>query len=329
MKFFHQTKTTHNSCKLFKSTYQLIVGLLGLATCTLAAASNPAGFFDEFRHAVKEGKASYALEVENDSLLLQFDDGLYTSGIRLTLSYALRHAETLTLHGGRIGQELYTASNINLPAALVGPPDHPYAGWLYAGLFRESHHADGSRTKVGLDFGCLGPCAQGRESQDFLHRILDQPRPKGWDRQVKNEVGLVAYGEIAPSRWKIGETMDITPSLHGRFGNIFTDVGADLTLRAGRLNLLPDQPTLHGFARIGARAVAYNATLQGGYFSDNNPHTVKPRRLVPQAEVGAVWITPPFNVLLSIVRRGNEIEDLPNSVGIQNFARLAISYTPE
>jgi hypothetical protein len=32
--------------------------------------------------------------------------------------------------------------------------------------------------------------------------------------------------------------------------------------------------------------------------------------------------------LLSIVRRGNEIKDLPDSIGDQDFVRLTVSYTP-
>ena len=127
------------------------------------------------------------------------------------------------------------------------PPDHPYAGWLYGGVFKETYRADGTYRKIGLDIGCLGPCAGGEWTQTNLHRLLDQPLPQGWSKQVRNEAGFVLHADAAPVRWSPGPAIDITPNLHGRFGNIFTDVGAGLTVRAGRLNLLPDQPTLHGF----------------------------------------------------------------------------------
>lgn len=282
----------------------------------------------DFGNAYREGKTTHVVDVDNDSLLLKRDDGFYTSGLRYTQRYTIGDTQASTAFGWRIGQELYTASDIKLPPALVRPPDHPYAGWLYGGIFKEKHHADGTYRKFGIDVGCLGPCAGGEWTQNNLHRLLNQPLPQGWSRQVKNEAGVVLHADIAPVRWTPSRSIDVTPNLHGRFGNIFTDFGAGLTVRAGRLNLLPDQSTLHAYLRVDGRAVGYNATMQGGYFSKNDVHTVAPKRFVGEAEVGVVWNAEPYAVSFGIVRRGNEVRDLSNSVGSQNFARLQVSYTP-
>lgn len=283
---------------------------------------------DDFEEAWRNGKTSHVLDIDNDSLKLNRDDGLYTSGLRYAQRYALSNAQGTSVFGWRIGQELYTAADINLPPEQVGAPDHPYAAWLYAGVFQEQHDSTGSQFRIGVDFGCLGPCAGGEATQDFLHGVLNQARPRGWDKQVKNEAGIVLYGEMTPVRWALGRHVDVAPTVHGRFGNIFTDAGAGMKVRFGRLNRLPEQPTLHGFLRLDGRAVAYNASLEGGYFSSGNPHTVKPERFVPEAEAGIAWQDQSFGVLLSIVHRGNEIKDLSDSIGDQNFIRLAISYTP-
>lgn len=271
---------------------------------------------------------THVVDIDNDSLLLQRDDGLYTSGMRYTQRYTLGNASEATAFGWRIGQELYTASDIKLPPALIMPSDHPYAGWLYGGIYKETHHANGTHRKFGIDIGCLGPCAGGKWTQTNLHRLLNQRLPQGWSRQVKNEAGVVLHADVAPVRWKPGSSVDITPNLHGRFGNIFTDVGAGLTVRAGRLNQLPDQSTLHAYLRVDGRAVGYNATMQGGYFSKNNLHTVAPKRFVGEAEVGIAWNSAPYAANIGIVRRGNEVRDLPNSLGTQDFVRLQISYAP-
>lgn len=77
-----------------------------------------------------------------------------------------------------------------------------------------------------------------------------------------------------------------------------------------------------------ARAVGYDASLQGGYFSKGNPHTVRPQRLVAEAEAGLQWVRPPFALQAAIVRRGNEIRDLPADVGAQSFVRLQLVYSP-
>jgi len=299
-----------------------------IVLCTSARAEILGNLIDDFQRARYQGKPAALLNIDNDSLLLNHRDGFYTSGIRLEYRYALDASAQSTVFGWRIGQELFSASDIKLPPALIGPPDHPYAGWLYGGFFRDVSHADGSRVKIGVDLGCLGPCAAGEWTQTNLHRLLGQPMPQGWSKQVKNEVGVVLYADVAPVRWRIGRALDITPNLHGRIGNIYTDIGMGATLRVGRLAALPAQATLHGFARIDANAIGYNATLQGGYFSSGNPHTVAPKRAVGEVEMGLVWNNGAYNVQASVVRRSNEIEGLSNGIGAQSFARLTFLYKP-
>lgn len=311
-----------------KPTIKTLAGLLCVGACMQCSAGTFGNLVEDFGQAYTDGKMVHVLDVDNDSLLLNKDDGLYTSGLRYTQRYTTGDAASAMVFGWRIGQELYTASDINLPPALVSAPDHPYAGWLYGGMFKEAYQANGSYRKFGIDIGCLGPCAGGKWLQNNLHRLLNQPLPQGWSRQVKNEAGIVLYADIAPIRWKPGSSIDITPNLHGRFGNIFTDIGAGLTIRAGRLNLLPDQATLHAYLHIDGRAVGYNATMQGGYFSRNDVHTVKPKRFVGEAELGISWNSEPYAVNIGIVRRGNEVRGLPNSLGAQNFVRAQFSYAP-
>ncbi len=312
------------------------ISSLLFVTCLFAAAMAPAAaqadtsssFWRDVQNVWQQGRTTHTLEIDNDSLLLRDTDGFYTSGVRYTQQYALRNDGSLDIVGWRVGQEIYTPSDIKLPPAAISPSDHPYAGWLYGGLFRATHFADGGHLRYGLDLGCLGPCGGGEWVQKRLHRIIDQPQPQGWSRQVRNEPGAVLYADYAPRRWRLNSWLDLTPNVHGRFGNIFTDAGAGIVLRGGRLNLLPDEATLHGFVRLDARAVGYNATLQGGYFSSGNPHTVAPKRVVGEAEIGVAWNQAPFALSASIVRRSTEVRDLSNAVAAENFARLLFSYTP-
>jgi len=303
---------------------KLLITLLFGVLSTQAVA----GVLDDFRAAREQGKSTTLLDIDNDSLLLNNKDGFYTSGLKIEQQYWMRDAGQATVFGWRLGQELYTASDINLLPQFVGPPDHPYAGWLFAGFFKDVRRDDGSNTKVGFDIGCLGPCAGGEWTQTNLHRILNQPLPKGWSKQVKNEVGAVLYGEVTPIRWLLGSSVDLTPTMHGRFGNIYTDAGTGITLRAGRLNTPAEKSTLHALIRVDATVIGYDATLQGGYFSKDNPHTVDPKRFVGEGEVGVVWNDGPYGLSASVIRRSNEISGLPNSIGAQSFARLVFSYTP-
>lgn len=305
-----------------------VAGWLLMAASNYAGADTPGNYFYDYQKALGEGKVSHVVDIDNDTLLLDRNDGFYTSGMRYAQRYAVRDADKLTVFGWRIGQELYTPSDIKLPPEMIGPPDHPYAGWLYGGFFKEMHQASGARLSAGVDIGCLGPCAGGDWTQTQFHRVIDQPLPRGWSRQVRNEIGIVLHADIAPVRWMHGRSVDLTPSMNARFGNIFTDAGAGLLLRAGRLNMLPGQATAHAFLRADARAVGYNATLQGGYFSKDDPHTVKPKRFVGEAQIGVAWAGEHFGARLALVRRGNEIRALSSSAGAQNYVQLQFSYSP-
>ncbi|WP_019140664.1 lipid A deacylase LpxR family protein [Noviherbaspirillum massiliense] len=301
--------------------------VLVAASCN-AAAGPLADLYSDYQRVASEGRKTHIADIDNDSLTLKNEDSLYTSGFRYTRKYTLEDSGGATAFSWRVGQELYTPSDIKLPPEDVGPPDHPYAGWLYLGFFKERFGADGSHTKVGVDLGCLGPCAGGKWTQTNLHRLINQNLPRGWSKQVKNEVGVILHAEMTPVRWMPTSWLDIAPRIEGRFGNIHTDVTGGLTLRAGQLNVLPERPGWFGFVRADMRAVAYDATLQGGYFSSNNPHVVDPRRWVGEAEAGMAWSSGKYGARVSLVRRGNEIRGLSDSIGVQNFLRLQFSYTP-
>ncbi|MDB5853020.1 MAG: lipid deacylase LpxR family protein [Herminiimonas sp.] len=283
---------------------------------------------EEYQRVLATGTGSHQINIDNDSLLLRRDDRLYTSGIGYVYRSIAREQGGTVAWSWSLNQELYTSLDTSLTPPNLGPPDHPYAAWLHAGLTRQVQHADGSGNSIGVDIGCLGPCAGGERSQDVLHRIISQKLPQGWGAQLKNEVGIVLQADLSPVRWAPMRNVDITPNLHGRFGNIFTDAGVGVTLRAGRLNQLPDEPTLHAYLRLDGRAVAYNATLQGGYFSQTDPHAVAPKRAVGEYEAGVTWAERHLAATVAFVRRGNEIRDLSNAVGAQNFLRLQFTYTP-
>lgn len=305
---------------------------IALGLPLLASAYAQAQTFEElvadYRRVSAAGETTHLLDIDNDTLLLNRNDGFYSSGLRYTQQHTARGPTGATTYGWRLGQKIYTASDIKLRPALVRPPDHPYAGWLYGGFFRENGYADGTYTRFGIDIGCIGPCAGGEWTQTSFHRVLNQPLPKGWDRQVKNELGVILHAEIAPVRWKPTRTVDITPRLKLRFGNVFTDAGAGIAVRAGKLHASPTESSFHGFLRADIQLVGHNAALQGGYFSEDNPHTVEPKDVVGEAEIGVVWREGQYGVAASLIRRGNEIRALPNSIGAQNYVHLRFFYTP-
>ncbi len=283
---------------------------------------------DEIREIFAKGRVTNTLDIDNDSLLLNGADGLYTSGLRFGQNFRVRDGEGWRSAGWRVGQQLYTPRSTQLTPSQLGPLDRPYAGWLYAGMVYRLERIDGSELAFGLDIGCLGPCAAGRQSQQTLHHVLNQQQPKGWGSQLSTELGVVAHlGARGPS-WSVGSSADLRPAVAARIGNIFTDLSADLTLRAGQLRPLPDASTIHGFVRAGVRAVGYDATLQGGLFAQDPGRTVAPKRFTGEAEAGVQWQGGRWALRMSVVTRSNEIRGAVDSQGRQDFVRLSISYTP-
>jgi hypothetical protein len=71
--------------------------------------------------------------------------------------------------------------------------------------------------------------------------------------------------------------------------------------------------------------VAYNASLQGGYFN-HQTISITPQRLVPEVEFGYQYRNEKWGFLASVMRRGNEIKELREAQGAQNIGKIQISY---
>ena len=105
----------------------------------------------EYQQVQAQGRSQFVVDVENDSLLMNKDDGFYTSGIHLILNKTLRMPSQSISYGWHFGQDLYTASDIKLKPEQISPVDHPDAGWIYMGVFRELQNSDGSGLRLGLE----------------------------------------------------------------------------------------------------------------------------------------------------------------------------------
>ena len=297
----------------------LAIAVLPLITASTCAASDLPVASEEIARLLSKGRTVTTVDIDNDSLLLDQSDGFYTSGVRISKSYRLPSVDGWHSVGWRIGQQIYTASDVRLNPENIARFDHPYAGWLYAGGWVRAEHVDGSEVAVGLDLGCIGPCAGGGYLQNLEHRWLKQPRPRGWSTQIRNELGVVLQAGGRAPAWKLTPELDLRPGLSFRLGNIFTDLTADATLRTG-------SALSYGYLRGAVRAVGYDATLQGGLFSDTTVRTVKPRRWTNELELGYQWLKPQWGLRLSVIRRSNEIKGLSAREGSQSFLRVSISW---
>ncbi len=228
-----------------------------------------------------------------------------------------------------LGQDIFTPSNI----ALKNPPpgDHPYAGYLYGALGLIAKTKAGGRLvrldQIQLQAGVVGPASLARQTQTFVHRILNDTIPQGWHTQLRNEPAI----ELTYERtWRytlaqaLGFTLDAAPHLGGAAGIVYDYLNAGAMLRFGEN--LPDDfgpvrvdPGLPGsyffepaafpvgwylFAGVDGRAVARNIFLDGNTWVRSR-HVDK-KNFVGDLQFGAALTIGPTRITYTHVMRSRE-----------------------
>ena len=183
--------------------------------------------------------------------------------------------------------EGFTPIDYDEPAVQLG--DRPFASTMTFGLRSERATGEGDTLSAGWSLGFFGPAAGGAEFQAEVHRWTGDPCPLGWRNQLENDVVLQLEAGYAYCLLRLGSFVELHLQAGARLGMLYTDASAGGRVRAG---LLPDgdEPGVYLWAAGRARAVGFNATLQGGLLRDSD-YTLSDddvRRFVPGAQVGLV-----------------------------------------
>ena len=182
-----------------------------------------------------------------------------------------------------LGQSIYTPTDLRL----VDPPltERPYAGYLYF-AYGLTEKSEKTLDQLQVQLGVVGADSLAEETQKFVHRVLGDTTPEGWDTQLHNEpvfaIGDERAWRFGPPRSFLGFQFDVQPHVGGMVGTVYDylNVGA-----IGRIGFdLPDdygppriEPSLPGtnffeptaafgwylFAGVDGRAVARNIFLDG------------------------------------------------------------------
>jgi hypothetical protein len=197
-------------------------------------------------------RGTLSLVLENDSLKLfgKESDRWYTSGFRLGWSSA---------EGALPGPLAWVDDGL---AALLGPAntrwrlgfgqnfftpvdkrtrdpdrdDRPYAGILYGTIGLDRRTA-GTLDRFELQLGVVGPASFARDTQSFVHRVIGDPVPQGWDTQVKNEP---VFNVNAERIWRLPVAatgfgdVDALPAVGAQLGTIRVAASAGARVRFGQ-----------------------------------------------------------------------------------------------
>jgi lipid A 3-O-deacylase len=269
-----------------------------------------------------------ALQEDNDVLSSwNGSDRDYSQGgtLALTLPAAAKGSSLDALAGGLpmlgdrapkhpailLSQQMYTPDRID--RRRLQPNDRPWGGWLFVGgaitapdMDRDAERARDRADTVALELGVLGPASLAEPSQRVVHDLIDAPKPRGWDHQIRNEPTLQAWWERRwrPARADLGErwALDGVVEARARVGTVLDDLRAGALLRVG-WNLPrdlgvatidatglreaagePPRGSIHLFAGGAGSVVGRNAFLDGGLF--RHSHSVERRWFTGEARYG-------------------------------------------
>jgi lipid A 3-O-deacylase len=250
--------------------------------------------------------------------------------------------------GLAFGQNIYTPRNIAVTNP--DPLDRPYAGWSYLELAFVSKTVDVSDT-ISLQVGIVGPHSLSEDSQRIVHKWAGSARPRGWDYQLRDEIGV---NLIYERRWRLyGRALyqtlgiDLVPHAGVSLGNVQTYANGGGTVRLGinlpsdfgvqlaRAGSLGGSPTddldprvalnrnfsVFVFGAADGRAVAHDIFLDGNTFRDSR--SVDKEHFVADLSAGVGLIAGRWQVTYTKVWRTKEFKTQRGDYN--NFGSVTLS----
>lgn len=248
-----------------------------------------------------------------------------------------------------VGQNIYTPDDLNRTTPNIY--DRPYAGYLYLGMgFLKK--TDWYMDAMEVDIGIVGRHSYAEDAQEWVHKILGQDDPKGWDNQLHDEPTLELIYE---RKWKWLKTetgnqwgFDLIPHMGGRVGNvyIYANAGAELrfgwnrpddygtclirpgcengAVSGGEGSNRPESSRLGVYFFLGAegRAIAHDIFLDGNTFRSSQ--SVEKKQFVADFMAGVGFTMSSLKVSYAVIYRTKQFDTQPSNEQI--FGSMLITY---
>lgn len=183
--------------------------------------------------------------------------------------------------------------------------DRPFSAYLLLGFKKVTYNQTSKiRTYSEMQFGVLGPAAHGEEVQNGIHNNLPTSAPVvGWENQISNSL-MINYSASIEKQFYLNNWFEFSGISSAKLGLPYTNVDVGVQSRIGLINPLPkdfefiSSQKWHLFLTLSAsgRLVGYNATLQGGLFTESVYTLSSINRFVGYANIGLTLIYKKFKM---------------------------------
>ncbi|MBP6978466.1 MAG: lipid A deacylase LpxR family protein [Bacteroidales bacterium] len=236
----------------------------------------------------------FCIDFDND--IFTNTDRYYTSGIRFDWVNPLLNRSFMTklmiplyhparnYYGLSLVHRMYTPWDPHIDSITRG--DRPFSSYLYLGFFKVSNSLGKRyRQQSGFNAGIIGTAALGKQIQEVIHFS----EINGWQHQVSNDIILDYHFHTEAGLIK-GKSLEIGAFADANAGTLYDRIGIGPYLIAGKYDRIsldqiaeetwgqinPTSGKIQFFLyyRFKTTLVGYDATLQGGMFSENE-YTLK------------------------------------------------------
>lgn len=222
-----------------------------------------------------------------------------------------------------LSQRLYTPKNIRDTAIQFN--DRPFSATLELDQKFISYHENGTSFISTIRLGIMGPLAGGEAFQKLIHDWINSPDPQGWDYQIKNGV-IINYDFLVSYPIIHNESLNLSVLASARVGTLFDDLGAGMNFSFSNFRKA-NREKVRYYVALDAMTelVGYNALLQGGLFTENDPYVLTYNQITPivfkaNMTIGISW----YGVGLSIGH--NYLSREFDSGTNHNYSSVKLSY---
>ncbi len=266
------------------------------------------------------------ISIENDFFNTRGNgtDRYYTNGLRMEYLFSkekarfpsnllIRISDDENLYSWGVAQYMFTPSSIDVEE--VQYDDRPYAGALFA---IHSLHSFDHRNKIRLTseifLGVIGPMSFAGETQKWVHEVINDDIPMGWDNQVPNDIIINYNLQVEKQLLFVPGKLQVSGIVETFNGTLYNAMDAGFTLKIGKFRncLQPEdfragekkrRSQIYVYMKPTVRVVYSNALLQGGIITNlrNDPggyslHKDQLERINAFYDVGLVYQRPRFGI---------------------------------